>query len=444
MEVIHNRCAGLDVHKKSITACRMHTPSKGRKVQETKTFGTTTAELLRLLDWLLAWGCTHVAMESTGVYWKPVYNILEGHVEILLVNARHVKQVPGRKTDVSDAAWLADLLRHGLLRGSFVPPRAQRELRDLTRQRSNLVRERAAVVNRLQKVLEDANIKLAAVVSDVMGISARAMLEEIVAGATDPVALADLARGRLRNKRAELEQALEGRVREHHRFLLVSHLTHIDFLDEQIEAFNQQIAAHIEQLSTPPPTTPSSHASPEPPKSTGEEAPLTYAQAVELLDTIPGIDRRLAETIMAEIGIDMGRFPSEHHLASWSGVAPGNNESAGKRRSGKTPPGNKALRKALVQAAQAASRTKNTYLSAQYHHLAARRGKKRAKVAVAHSIIVIIYHMLSRRESYRELGGNYFDERKRESVVNRLVRRLEKLGYQVALETQSLAAPAVA
>jgi transposase len=382
-------------------------------------------------------------MESTGVYWKPVYNILEGHVEILLVNAHHVKQVPGRKTDISDAGWLADLLRHGLVRGSFVPSRPQRELRDLTRQRSNLVREKVAVVNRLQKVLEDANIKLASVVTDVTGVSARAMLEEMVAGEANATALARLARGRLRHKRAELEQALIGRVRDHHRFLLVTHLSHIDFLDEQIEQINQRIALHIERHSPPPSGHPSQDGLVNESELTrAGRGPLTYARAVELLDTIPGIGRWLAELIVAEIGIDMSRFPSAGHLSSWAGVAPGNNESAGKRRSGKTPPGNRFLRKGLVQAAQGAKRRKNTYLAAQYHRIAARRGKKRASVAVAHSILVIAYHILSRQEPYRELGGNYFDERKRDSVANRLVRRLEKLGYEITLDTKPAAVSA--
>ena len=443
MEVLYERCAGLDVHKKTITACRVYTRGNGRKEQETTAFGASTAELLRLLAWLQEWGCTHVAMESTGVYWKPVYNILEGQLEILLVNARHVKQVPGRKTDVSDAEWLADLLRHGLLRGSFVPERPQRELRDLTRQRSNLTREKAAVVNRLQKVLEDANIKLASVASDVMGVSARAMLKQIVAGEINPVILAELARGRLRNKLAELEQALAGRVRDHHRFLLVTHLAHIDFLDEQIDQFNQRIAAHIERHSLPSWDGASPNATTDSTKPTrGEGVPVTYSQAVDLLDTIPGISRWLAELIVAEMGIDMRRFPSAGHLASWAGVSPGNNESAGKRRSGKTPPGNCALRKGLVQAAQGAKRGRGTYLAAQYHRIAARRGKKRATVAVAHSLLVIAYHVLSRREPYRELGGNYFDERKRQSVANRLIHRLDRLGYQVALTTKpSVAAP---
>lgn len=435
LRILFPRCAGLDVHKRSITACRRWTKRNGQVVVETRTFGTTTPELLLLLNWLLEFGCTHVAMESTGEYWKPVYNILEGKIEILLVNARHVKSVPGRKTDVSDAEWLAELLSCGLLRGSFVPPRPQRELRALTRQRHNLVRERASVVNRLQKVLEDANIKLASVATDVMGVSARAMLEAIVEGEINPAETAELARGRLRNKKAELEQALVGRVLDHHRFLIAAHLTHIDFLDEQIGQFSQAIASHVEKM--PPLATPS-NGSTSSPSDSGEldQEPFTYAQAIVLLDTIPGVDRRIAEGIASEIGIDMSRFPSANHISSWAGVSPGNNESAGKRRSGKTPPGNPALRKWLVLAAHAASHTKSTYLAAQYHRVVARRGKKRAIVAVAHSILVISYHILSRCEPYRELGGNYFDERKRESVVNRLVHRLEKLGYQVALETQ--------
>jgi transposase len=435
MEVIYARCAGLDVHKKTLVACWMHTQANGHKEQEIRSFGTTTGELQELLAWLQEKGCSQVAIESTGVYWKPVYNILEDHVDVLLVNARHVKQVPGRKTDVSDAEWLADLLRHGLLRASFIPPREQRDLRDLTRQRSKLVAERAAVVNRLHKVLEDANIKLASVATDVMGVSGRAMLSELIRGQTDPAALAELARGRLRNKRQALEQALTGRVQAHHRFLLAQHLTHIDFLDEQIEQFSSAIAAQIERMSAALTTS-----TPEPgsddARSAAQKAPLTYAQAVELLDTIPGVNRWLAEVIVAEMGIDMSRFPSARHLASWSGLAPGNNESAGKRRSGKTPPGNQALRKGLVQAAHGASRTKNSYLKARYHRIAARRGKKRATVAVAHSILVSAYHMLLRQEPYHELGGNYFDENKRQFVARHLLRRLEKMGYQVVIEAQ--------
>ena len=446
MEVIYERCAGLDVHKKTVVACRMHSKGMGRKAQETRTFGTTTGELLALLDWLSAWECSHVAMESTGEYWKPVYNILEGHVQILLVNARDIKAVPGRKTDVADAEWIVDLLRHGLLRASFVPPRPQRELRDLTRQRSNLVRERTAVVNRLQKVLEGANIKLASV-TKASGASARDMVEAMVQGESDPAVLAEMACGRLRAKRAELEQALTGRMGAHHHFLLDSHLKHIDFLNEQIERFSQEIVAQMEKL------TPGGEPTSDLPSAlgtggschpadgeVGRKATLTAARAVALLDTIPGIDRWQAEVILAEIGLDMTRFQSAPCLAAWAGLAPGNNESAGKRRSGRTRPGSPTLRRTLTLVAHAAARTKNTYLAAQYHRLAARRGAKRATIAVAHSILVIIYHLLTRQEPYRELGANYFDERKRDSVTNRLVSRLEKLGYEVALGPKPAAA----
>jgi transposase len=385
------------------------------------------------LGWLQKWNCTHVAMESTSVYWKPVYNILEDHLELLLVNAQHVKNVPGRKTDISDAEWLADLLRHGLLRGSFVPPREQRNLRDLTRQRSKLVEERTRQVNRLHKVLEDANIKLTSVATDVMGVSGRAMLAELIKGQADPAAMAELARGRMRGKREALTKALTGRVKEHHRFLLEQHLIHIDFLDEQIESFSRQIETQIDRMSAMPeyqvPAPNSDTIGPE-----QSQEPLTYACAIELLDTIPGISRWLAEVIVAEMGIDMSRFVTEKHLASWAGVAPGNNESGGKRRSGKTPPGNRYLRKGLVQGAHGASRKKNTYLKSKYHRIAARRGKKKALVALGHSILVSAYHMLSRNEPYRDLGGDYFDQFKREHVANHLVRRLEKLGFQVLID----------
>jgi transposase len=443
MEVIYARCAGLDVHKKTVVGCVIHTKKNGHKEQEKRTFGTTTEELVGLLAWLQEWNCTHVAMESTGVYWKPVYNILEDHLEVLLVNARHVKIVPGRKTDVSDAEWLADLLRHGLLRGSFVPPREQRNLRDLTRQRSKLVEERARQVNRLHKVLEDANIKLSSVATDVTGVSGRAMLAELIKGQADPATMAELARGRMRSKREALTKALTGRVKDHHRFLLEQHLIHIDFLDEQIQQFSRQIESQIDHMSTLPdyvvamPDTDQSAAA-QPPE------PLTYARAIELLDTIPGIDRWLAQVIVAEMGIDMSRFPSEKHLASWAGVAPGNNQSGGKRRSGKTSPGNRYLRKGSVQAARGASRKKNAYLKSKYHRIAARRGKKKAIVAVAHSILVSAYHMLSRNEPYRDLGSDYFDQFKREFVANHLVRRLEKLGFQVSVEDQAVLSAATA
>jgi transposase len=338
MQVTFERCAGLDVHKDSVVACRVHSQPNGKTEQQTRTFPTTTHALLGLLDWLQEFGCTHVAMESTGEYWKPVYNLLEGNLEVWLVNARPIKAVPGHKTDVKDAEWIADLLRHGLLRPSFVPPRPQRDLRDLTRQRANLVAERVDVINRLQKVLESANIKLGSVASDVTGVSARAMLAALVAGKADPAAMAELAVGRLRQKRAALEQALTGLVREHHRFLLSTHLAHIDFLEEQIEVFHQQIAAQMECLSQPsdPPPAPEETESEQQEQPAVQPDAPTYTKAVVLLDPIAGIDQRVAQTVLAEIGTDMRRFPTDAHLTSWAGVAPGNNESAGKRYSGKT------------------------------------------------------------------------------------------------------------
>ena len=402
MQVMYERCAGLDVHKKTVVACVL-TPEG----QETRTFGTMTAELLALADWLLACGCTHVAIESTGDYWKPVFNILEGTCEVILVNAQHVKAVPGRKTDVKDAAWLAELLQHGLLRASFIPPVAQRELRDLTRYRSTFIRERVTLINRVQKLLEDANIKLASVASDIMGVSGRAMLAALLAGHTDPQALADLAKGRLRAKRELLAQALEGRVKPHHRFVLTELLCQIDGLDETIARFDAQIQAVYG----------------------------SFEEAVGLLDTIPGVARHTAEMIVAEIGTDMSRFPSADHLAAWAGVAPGHHESAGKRTSGKTRKGNRFLRTTLVQAAHAAVRTKQTYLSAQYRRLASRRGKKRAILAVAHTILVMAYYMLQRQEPYREAGADFFDRLQPEDTARRLVKRLEHLGYQVVLQS---------
>jgi transposase len=418
VDVVYTHCAGLDVHKKTVAACRVYPGSDGRKVKEIRTFSTMTQDLLTLGDWLRAVGVTQVAIESTGEFWKPVFNILESSLEVILVNAQHVKAVPGRKTDVQDAEWLADLLQHGLLRASFIPPKDQRDLRDLTRQRANLVQERAMVVQWLQKVLEGANIKLSAVASDIMGVSGRAMLEGIVAGKADAAEMAELSKGRMRDKRALLEQALTGSVRAHHRFLLAQHLMHIDFLDERIAAMSEEIISHLDKQQS------------------------DHEEAIALLDTIPGIGRGLAEVIIAEIGTDMSHFPSAGHLASWAGLAPGNNESAGKRRSGKTKKGDKWLRSGLIQAAHAATRKVKCYFAAQYHRLAARRGKKKAAVAVAHSILVTAYYVLLRREPYRELGANYFDEHKRESTINRLTRRLENLGYRVSLELASLPAPA--
>ena len=443
MQVLYARCAGLDVHKKTVVACRLHTRPDGQVEQETRTFGTMTEDLLALLDWLVGWGCTHVALESTGAYWKPVYNILEGNLELLLVNAQHCHQVPGRKTDVKDAEWLADLLRHGLLKASYVPERPQRDLRDLTRGRSLLVAERARWLNRLQGLLESANIKLAAVVSQIQGVSARAMLEALAAGNTDAETLAALAKGKLREKRDALRRALDGLVREHHQFLLAQHLAQLDFYDEQIALYDAQIAVQLQVLSPvgsqePPAPRPAG----EPNARSGEhrrgcglppETPPTYEQAVALVDQIPGIAVRVGQTILAETGVDMRRFASPGHLTSWAGVAPGNHESAGKRYSGKITPGNPALRKALIQAAHGAARTKNCYFNALYHRLAGRRGKKRALVAVARHLLVVIYHVLLYQEPYRELGGNYFDERKKDAVVNALVQRLQKLGVAVRL-----------
>ncbi|HKA55211.1 MAG TPA: IS110 family transposase [Candidatus Binatia bacterium] len=425
MDVVFPRCAGLDVHKKRITACRIVPDPTGQKAEgitELQPFGTMTRDLLALADWLTEASITHVAMESTGEYWKPVYNLLEDTFTVFLVNAAHVKNVPGRKTDKADARWLAKLMRFGLLQASFIPPKGQRDLRDLTRYRTKLVQERVREVNRVQGVLERANIKLASVIADIMGVSGRAMLEALIAGRADPATMAALAKRRMRSKIPVLEHALTGIVHDHHRQLLAMQLAHIDFLDEQIEALNAAIETSLQALST---AEPSREAQP---------LPLTFIRAVELLDTIPGIDQRGAEVIVAEIGIDMSRFETAPRLAAWAGVAPGNDESAGKQRSGKTRKGNRPLRAILTQLAHAAVRTKDTYLSALYQRLAVRRGKKRAIIAVAHSIMWSVFHMLSRNEVYREMGANYFDERRRQFTVDRLTRRIERLGYRVHLE----------
>lgn len=406
MDVLYARCCGLDVHKRSVVACVIAPDEAGRPAKTIRTFGTMTPDLLQLADWLTAGQVTHVAMEATGSYWRPIYNLLEDRFTAVVVNAQHVKAGPGRKTDVRDCEWIAELLRHGLLRASFVPARPQRELRDLTRYRTSLVGERAAEVNRLQKTLEGANVKLASVASNVAGASGRAMLEALVAGERDPQLLAQLAKGRLREKLPQLEQALAGTVGAHHRFLIARQLAHIDFLDEAIAQVSDEVATRLE----------------------AEEA------AIERLDTIPGVGRRTAEVMVAEVGVDVSRFPTAGHLASWAGLCPGNNESAGRRRTGKTRKGSPWLRAALVEAAQAAGRTKQTYLGAQYRRLAARRGRKKAAVAVGHTILVIAYHLLQRGEDYAELGAHYFDDRDRQRVERRLVGRLERLGYTVALE----------
>ncbi len=412
MNVVYERCCGLDVHKKMLVACLIVPGADGQRQKQVRSYSTMLADLLALRDWLTAAGCTHVAMESTGVYWKPIYNVLDGSVEVLVVNAQHLKAVPGRKTDVHDAEWIADLLQHGLLRASYIPSRAQRELRELTRTRTRLIQQRSQTINRLQKVLEDSNIKLGSVVSNIMGMSAQAMLKALLEGQTDPHLLAELAQGRLRAKREQLEQALVGSFQPHHRFLIQEHLTHIDYLDEAIARLSQEIAAQLRP----------------------------FESLLGLLDTIVGINRRLAEVLLAEIGTDVKRFPTAKHLASWAGMCPGNDQSAGKRLSGRTRKGNRWLRTALMEAAHAAAHSKNTYLSAQYHRLASRRGKQKAVLALAHSILVIVYMVMSRQEAFKELGGNYFDERDRQAVEQRLVRRLEQLGYQVSLHPNDPAA----
>jgi transposase len=401
MEVVHSKCCGLDVHKKSVVACVITLDKK-----EVRTFSTMTNDLLRLKEWLSECSVTHVAMESTGVYWKPVYNLLEDRFTLLVVNAHHIKNVPGRKTDVKDAEWIADLLRHGLVRGSFVPDREQRELRELVRYRRSLIQERSEVVNRIQKVLEGANIKLSAVATDVVGASGRAILEAMVAGTDDPSVLAAKARGRMRNKTAQLEESLKGLVGAHQRMMLESLLRHLTFLDGEVQKLDEEVAERMRP----------------------------FEKDMARLGEIHGVGQRTAEEVLAETGTDMSRFPTSAHIASWAKLCPGNNESAGKRKSGCTGRGNVWLRLILEQAAWAASRTKGTYLSALYHRLAARRGAKRAIIAVAHAILRIIYSLLRHKSSYKDLGDKYFDERNRQSVVQRTVRRLESLGYAVTLE----------
>lgn len=444
MEIVNRRCAGLDVHKKIVVACRM-APRGSQVGQETKTFGTTTGELLRLSDWLGEWQITHVAMESTGDYWRPIYNVLEGHFTVWVVNAQHVKQVPGRKTDVKDAEWLADLLRHGLLKPSYVPDREQRALRDLTRYRTKLVQQRAQVVNRLQKVLEDANIKLASVASDVLGVSGRAILAALIAGETDGVVLSQLAQGRLREKQAELAQALTGYMSEHHRFLLSRQLELFDFLSQQIDAMSERIEQQMAVMAAAPPSSPApaqdaADCDDQASQAADVQEPLTPEEAVALLDTIPGVNRLTADVLVAEIGLDLSRFPSQRQLAAWAGVAPGNDESAGKRYSGRTRLGNRWLRSALCQAAWAAAHSKQTHLAELYHRLAARRGKKRAIVAVAHSILVSAYHMLQNRQPYQELRYDSFDQRRKDATTRRLLHRLQKLGVEVTGVNTAVAA----
>ena len=402
MNVVHERCCGLDVHKKTVVACAITPVGK-----EIRTFDTMTDSLLAMAEWIVQLGCTHVAMESTASFWKPIYNLLElQDVEILVVNAKHMHNVPGRKTDVKDAEWIADLLRHGLLQGSYIPAREQRELRELIRYRRSLIEERSRELNRVQKVLEGANIKLSAVASNTLGVSGRAMLEEMIRGEESPETLASLAKGRLKSKKESLVKALHGLMGTHQRKMLATQLRHIDYLEDEIARLDEEVKGRMRP----------------------------FEEALERLDTIPGVGRRIAEQVLAEIGVDMDQFPSAAHLCSWAGLAPGNNESAGKRKSGKTRKGNQKLRSALVEAARAAARTKETYLSSQYHRIAGRRGSNRAAIAVAHSILTIIYHLLRRKDVYQELGANHYDERRKYAVIKQSIRKLEALGLTVTVE----------
>jgi len=415
MEVVHARCAGLDVHQKTVVACRVYPDAAGHMVKETASFETMTDSLVALREWLKQVSIAVVAMESTGVYWKPIYTILaEGGFEIVVVNAAHMKAVPGRKTDVKDAEWIADLLRHGLLKGSFIPSTQQQDVRELTRLRSSVVADRSRAVNRLQKILETANIKVASVVTDVTGASARAMLNALVQGSTDQVALAALAQGRLRDKTDLLERALGGRIRDVHRFLIADALGQIDYFDERIERLTQE----IDRLLHP------------------------FEPTLTLLDTIPGVGRTVAQCILAEIGTDMSRFPDQHHLASWAGLVPGNKVSGGKRLSASIRKGSPALKRTLVQAAHAAIRTKHTFLNASYHRLAARRGKKRAIIAIARTILESAFFIIRDDVPYRELGPDFFDQRNRERTIRRLTQRLNRLGFDVTLSDSPSLPPA--
>jgi len=412
MQILVERGCGLDVHQATVVACLLLVGKDGRVQKQMRTFGTTTRELVGLREWLLGHGCTHLAMESTGVYWKPVYTILEGAMEIVVANAQHVKKVPGRKTDVKDAEWLADLLCHGLLRSSFVPPKPIRELRDLTRYRRKLVQSQAAERNRLLKLLESANIKLASVASDVFGVSGRLMLRALIEGKANPKEMAELAKKQLRKKIPELELALEGRVEEHHRFLLKVQLDRLESVEKDLDVLEQRMQQKLEP----------------------------YTAQLALLDEIPGVDWTLAAVIIAELGVDMSVFDNVSQLASWAGVCPGNNESAGKRKSSRIPKGNVYLKSALVEAANSAAKAKGTYLRDKFYRLKARRGYKRAAVAIAHKILIAIYHMLSQQVSYNDLGDLYLDKLNKHHLTRNLIHRLERLGYTVTLTLQEKAA----
>ena len=412
MEVVYRRVCGIDVHKQFLLAGVLVLDEQGQLTKEVRRFSTMFDDLLALADWLTQLGVTHAAMESTGVYWKPVYNVLEGSLTVFVVNAQHIKAVPGRKTDVRDCEWIAELLRHGLVRASFIPDLPQRELRELTRYRTALVRERTREVNRLHKTLEGANLKLGSVASDVLGKSGQAMLHALLDGISDPATVADLAKGRLRHKIPELERALAGRVGPHQRLLLAEQLAHIDYVETTIARLSTEVQTRL--------------------------AP--FEDLLARLDTIPGVGPLTAEALVAELGTDMGRFPSAKHLASWAGMCPGNDESAGKRRSGKTRKGNPWVRTLLSESAHAASRAKGTYVQAQYHRLAARRGTKKAAVAVGHSILTIVYHLIRDGGVYEDLRVAVVEARERQALERRAVKRLEALGYRVHLEPVAQAA----
>lgn len=410
MDTTYVKVAGLDVHHKTIQ-CAVRCQESGKLFAQSRSFGTMTCQLRALADYLEALGVTHVALESTGVLWKPVWNILEGRFTLLLVNPRHLKKVPGRKTDVSDAQWIAQLLQCGLLKSSFVPPRPVRDLRDLTRHRAQLVGEHTRVANRIRKLLEDTNIKLGAVASDVLGVSSRAMLKALLGGETDVNKMAELAQNKLRNKIPQLRLALEGKVTDHHRYVLRRLLTHEEFLENEIGLLGEEICRLEEQL-------------------------LPRAD-FERLDAIPGINRIAVQNILAEIGPDMSVFPDAHHLSSWTGICPGNEESAGKRLRSGMRHGNRWLRRALGEAAWAASRTKDSYFRAQYHRIAPRRGKNRALMAVAHSLLITVYHVLKNHEEYADLGQDYFDRQGSEHLQRYLISRLEALGNTVILQPRT-------
>lgn len=406
MQVVYERACGIDVHKKIIVVCVLLTQADGTVQRHIRTFSTMTAELLACVDWLESLQVQMVAMESTGVFWRPLFNLLEAHVPVMLVNAQHMKAVPGRKTDIKDSEWIADLLRHGLLKASFIPPQPIRDLRDLTRYRKTLMQERAQEVNRLQKVLETANLKLASVASDVMGKSGRDMLDALIGGQRDPEVLAELARGRLRQKLPELRLALDGRLRPHQTFLLQQILAHIDFLEQSLESLQAEI----------------------------DERLVPFEQATTVLDSLPVIMDVAIAVVVAEIGVDMSRFPTAKHLASWAGLCPGNKVSGGKRLKGTTTKGNKYLRAVLCQVAWSLVRCKTpNYFSSLYHRIARRRGKKRAIIAVAHSLLVTIYHMLRDNQPYQDLGPNYLEKLDTERIERRAVQRLQQLGYEVVL-----------